>query len=52
MIKLLLTYVKFHKEINKYYSFAARNNIVQDEHYNWRQRTKYWLNGILKEENN
>lgn len=42
-MKLVWLYIKRHKEINECYAYGVNEGYIQDETFNWLDRTKYWL---------
>jgi hypothetical protein len=44
MFKDLITYIKYHKDINYFYNYSlkGKNGENVPEDYNWRQRLNYW----------
>jgi len=41
-LKYARLYIKWHDEIDHYYSYALKNGYCSDETYNWYNRTDYW----------
>ena len=43
LIRDVYSYLKYHEEINHYYSYGLEESYIGDDTFDWRERLHLWL---------
>jgi len=43
LLKAIYFYLKYKKDINSFYGYGLKENLIGDETASWKQKLEYWL---------